>query len=327
LNNSIKKILVTGASGFIGKSLCSRLLREGCCITGTLLPAEPSVTLSVGVDPVIVEPLGPDTKWAKALSGVDTVIHLAARVHIMRESVADPIKMLRVTNTVGTHCLAQQAAEAGVRRFVFMSTIGVNGSESAQNKAFTELDEPNPHNPYSVSKFEAEKLLWQISSETRMQVVIIRAPLVYGPGNLGNFYSLLRAVSIGVPLPLASIHNLRSFLYVNNLADAITVCCTHPYAAGKTYMVSDDEVVTTPELIRLVAAAFNRPARLFPFPISLMRLAGRLTGKSAAVDRLLGSLVVDSSKIRLELGWKPPFTMEKGLRETADWYAIRSGSR
>ncbi|MBC8017858.1 MAG: NAD-dependent epimerase/dehydratase family protein, partial [Verrucomicrobia bacterium] len=218
----------------------------------------------------------------------------------------------------GTERLALQAAQAGVKRFIFMSTVGVNGNSSGE-KSFTESDDPQPHNSYSVSKYEAELVLQRISQKTGIELVIMRAPLVYGPGNPGNFLSLLRLVSKGIPLPFASIKNRRSLIYVGNLVDALATCAVHPAAAGQTYLVSDGEDVSTPELIRRTAAALGVPARLFPLPVSLMRLAGKLTGKSGAVNRLVGSLTVDSTKIRQELGWIPPFTMEEGLAETARW--------
>ncbi|ABB31570.1 NAD-dependent epimerase/dehydratase [Geobacter metallireducens RCH3] len=327
----LHNILVTGATGFVGSFLCSRLLAEGMSVRGTFLVTENPDSLVKGTEQALIEPIGPATFWGHALAGAGTVIHLAARVHVMRERAADPLKEFRFVNTEGTAHLAREAAKAGVKRFVFMGTIGVNGDNSG-DAPYIESSPPYPHNPYSVSKYEAEQLLRQISSETGMEVVIIRAPLVYGPGNPGNFLSLLKAVNgdygfktlnFGLkvlPLPLASINNKRSLIYVGNLVDALVTCATHPAAVGQTYLVSDGEDVSTPELIRRTAAALGVPARLFPFPVPLMKLAGKLIDKSAAVNRLTGSLTVDSSKIRRELGWQPPFTMEEGLQETAKWF-------
>ncbi len=267
----------------------------------------------------VVGDLLPDTDWSEALVGVDVVIHAAARVHVMKENAVDPLAAFRLVNVAGTERLASMAARAGVRRFVFLGSIGVNGNMTHE-QPFTEEDKPRPYIPYTLSNLEAEQVLKEISARTGTEVVIIRSPLVYGPFNPGNFLRLLNLIDRGLPLPLASVGNRRSLIYLENMVDAIITCINHPKAAGQTYLVSDGEDVSTPELIRRVAAALGRPARLFPFPPSLMRFAGRLTGKSEAVDRLFGSLVVDSSKIRRELGWKPPYTVEQGLKETGEWF-------
>jgi nucleoside-diphosphate-sugar epimerase len=289
LQNDTDRILVTGATGFVGSILCQRLLADSQQVRGTLLESESLLSLLEGVEPVVIDPLGPDTPWRHALSGIRTIIHLAARVHVMRETATDPLQEFRKVNLKGTERLARQAAQAGVKRFVFMSTIGVNGDNSGE-KPYTENDIPHPHNPYSVSKYEAEFVLRQISIETGMEVVIIRAPLVYGPGNPGNFLSLLRIASKSMHLPLACISNKRSLIYVENLVDALATCATHPEAAGKTYLVCDGDDVSTPELVRQVAHALGVSPRLLPFPVSLMCLAGKLVGKSGAVNRLTGSL-------------------------------------
>lgn len=313
------RVLITGASGFVGRALSIKALAHGWQVQGTLLPDEPPHALISGVEPVVFELLGTDSALCHAVTGMDTVIHLAARVHILKETSSDPLHEFRKTNTEGTIRLAIQAAKAGVKRFVFMSTIGVNGNTSA-GKAFTETDAPAPHNPYSISKLEAEIALREIGANSGMEVVIVRAPLVYGPGNPGNFLSLLRAIVSGIPLPLASVRNSKSFLYVDNLADALARCAIHPAAAGKTYLISDGAEVSTPELIRHLASALGKPVRLLPFPAALIRFVGKILGRSSTVEQLIGSLRVDSSKIRRELGWTPPFTMAQGLRNTAEWY-------
>jgi len=205
-----------------------------------------------------------------------------------------------------------------VKRLVFLSSVKVNGE--GRLNPYTETDEPKPEDPYGVSKHEAEEILRKVAAETGLEVVIIRPPLVYGPGVKANFLRLLRVADCGVTLPLGSINNKRSFVYLGNLVDAIAVCMKHPGAAGQTYLVSDGEDVSTPELIRRVALSLGKPARLLPFPPGMLHLAGRLSGNSDAVERLIGSLQVDSSKLRRELGWHPPFTMEQGLKETAEWY-------
>lgn len=311
-------LLVTGATGFVGYLLSSRAILEGWQVRGTLLAGESPSALFSGVEPVLIDPLGPDTLLAHAVKGVDTVIHLAARVHVMRETSSDPLMDFRITNSEGTARLALQAASAGVKRFVFLSTIGVNGCSTVA-KPFTEEDDPAPHNIYSISKREAEDRLAEIAVETGMEIVVVRAPLVYGPGNPGNFLSLLRIVARGIPLPLASVNNRKSFLYVGNLVDVLVTCASHPGARG-IYLVSDGEDISTPDLIRRVAAALGRPARLFRLPPSLIRFAGKVFGKSSAVEQLVDSLKIDSSKIRRELEWKPPYSMNDGLKQTAEWY-------
>lgn len=311
-------ILVIGTTGFIGRILCQRLLADSLQVRGTLLESESPLSIPDGVEPVVIEPLSSDTPWQHALSDIHSIIHLAARVHIMDDPSTDPLTEFRKVNVEGTARLAREAANAGVRRLVFISSIKVNGEESAT--PYTPDSLPAPSDPYGISKWEAEQALRSIEAETGLEVVIIRPTLVYGPGVKANFLNMLKIISRGIPLPLASINNNRSLIYVGNLVDALAICATHPAAAGKTFLVSDGEDVSTPELIRRTAAALGVPARLLPLPASFMTLAGKLTSKSGTVNRLTGSLTVDSSKIRQELGWKPPFTMEEGLRETAKWF-------
>jgi nucleoside-diphosphate-sugar epimerase len=292
-----------------------------------------------------VVPSLPDTAgYAELMRGVELVVHLAARVHVMDEKAVNPLEEFRKVNVAGTEQLARQAAAAGVRRLVFMSSVKVNGEggsgkrEVASGKRqagsgkreagsgrqggispYTEDDPPAPEDPYGVSKQEAEDVLRRVARETGLEVVIIRAPLVYGPGVKANFLQLMRTVHRGIPLPVGCIHNRRSLIGLGNLVDAVIACVKHPNAAGNTFLVCDDDDVSTPELVRRIAAALGRQARVFPVPLALLRLAGAVIGKRAAVDRLVGSLTVDTGKIRRELGWKPPFTMEQGLRETAEW--------
>ena len=311
-------ILVTGATGFVGRFLCERLLAEGFSTRGTLLASENPASLVAGVEPVTVEPLGIDTHWSHAFMDVDTIIHLAARVHVMDDPSADPITEFRRVNVEGTTQLAREAAKAGVRRLVFISSIKVNGEESVL--PYTADSTANPSDPYGISKWEAEQSLRKIEAETKLEVVVIRPTLVYGPWVKANFLNLMKVVQRGIPLPLSLVQNRRNLIYVGNLVDALATCATHPAAAGKTYLISDGENVSTPELIRCLAKALDKPVRLFPIPPPIMRLVGAITGKSAAVNRLLGSLTVDSSAIRNDLGWVPPFSMEQGLQETAEWF-------
>lgn len=302
------RILVTGANGFVGRALCRYLAaREHVTV--------PVVRRGSGhAGEIVVGDLCSDTGWGSALTGCDVVVHLAARVHVMRDLAEDPLALYRETNTEATLNLAHQAANAGVKRFVFISTIKVNGE--GRETPYREIDVPVPEDAYAVSKWEAEQGLRRIAQETGLEVVILRPPLVYGPGVKANFLHLMKTAKKGWPLPLASIHNRRSLLYLGNLIDAIQLCVEHPAAAGQTFLLDDGEAVSTPDLIRAVARAMGRPARLLPVPVGALRLAGSLLGKRAAVERLTGSLFVDSSAIRTRLGWTPPFSMEAGLAAT-----------
>lgn len=314
----MQNILVTGATGFVGRPLCAKLLGSGARVSAAVWAKDPLVPALETIEPILIDSIGPDTDWAGAFVGIDTVIHLAARVHVMDDRVEDPLIAYRSVNVAGTEILARAAASSGVKRFIFLSSVKVNGEES--EKKYTARDVPAPSDPYAVSKLEAEIVLRKISDETGLEIVIIRPPLVYGPGVKANFHSLLKIISTGLPLPFATVRNERSLIYLENLIDSIILCANHPAAAGRTYLVRDGEDVSTPELIYKVADALGKTPHLFQFPLAALRLGGRLTGKSAAVNRLLGSLVVDDSEIRTELGWKPPFTMAEGLTKTADWY-------
>ena len=339
----MQNILVTGATGFIGRPLCARLLAEiggttvvrgleglrvggggaAGLVRGAVWRDETATGLSEGIETVLINSIGPDTDWSRALAGIDTVIHLAARVHVMDEAGQrlggeGPLEAYRRVNVAGTEKLVRMAATVGVKRLVFLSSVKVHGEETATR--YTEQDLPSPLDPYGVSKLEAEEIMRKIAGETGLEVVIIRPPLVYGPGVKANFYRLMGIVARGVPLPFGSIDNARSLIYLGNLIDAIVLCSTHPLAAGRTFLIRDGEDLSTPELIRRIAVALGQPARLFPFPLGLMRSAGKLTGRGSAIDRLLGSLAVDDSKIRTELGWEPPFTITDGLKKTAEWY-------
>jgi nucleoside-diphosphate-sugar epimerase len=254
---------------------------------------------------------------------VEVVIHLAARVHVMQENAADPLAEFRSVNTTGTEHLARCAAASGVKRMVYASSIKVNGEQTSGGRKFSAADTPAPQDPYGVSKWEAEQALRRVSRETGLEIVIIRPPLVYGPGVKGNFAQMLKAVARGIPLPFASLQNQRSLIYLGNLVDALIACATHPAAPGKTFLVCDGEDVSTPDLLRQLAAAMGVPSRLLPCSPALLRFAGRLTGKSQQVERLLGSLQVDGDKIRRDLNWVPPYSLQQGLQATAEWYRTR----
>lgn len=312
-----RTVLVTGASGFVGHAVCAELLRRGFHVRAALRKPQ---TPFPDCEQVIVPTLDELTDWSSALRGVDIVIHLAARVHVMLEGATDPLAEFRRVNTAGSLRLARAAADAGVQRLVYVSSIGVNGNDTQLNHAYSEQDPPHPHNAYALSKWEAEQALQKISGETGLEVVIVRPPLVYGPNAPGNFAAMMRALKVGIPLPLATVRNRRSLIFVGNLADVLVVCAIHPSAAGQTYLVSDGEDISTPELLRRLGAAMGKPSHLFPCPSWLLKLGGRLTGKSEQIERLLSSLEVDSAKIRRELNWTPPYTMPQGLQSTAEWY-------
>ena len=311
-----ERILVTGPDGFVGSRLCRRLLNDGWAVRGAQLAPAP---LPAGCESVTVGDLAAAVNWPEALQGVDCVIHLAARVHVMQDRAADPLREFRHVNTEGTRALATAAAAAGVKRFVFVSTVKVLG-ESTTARPFTAEDVPATHDPYGRSKLEAEQLLWQLAEHSQMEVTLVRPPLVYGPGVRANFLKLLSAVAKGIPLPLGLVHNRRSLVGVDNLVDFLVCCLAHDQAANEAFLVSDGRDLSTAELVRAMAAALQRRPVLLPVPPALMKWAGGLLGKRAEVDRLCGSLELDISKARKRLGWSPPVTVEEGLRETAAWY-------
>ena len=307
------KVLVTGASGFVGCAVWQRLNNmSGVQAVGCVSRADAFSDTNAAI--VTVGDLSAQTDWTVALAGADAVVHLAARVHVMRDTVRDPLAEFRRVNTEGTLNLARQAAAAGVKRFVFISSLKVNGEVTQPGHAFTEDDVSSPQDAYGQSKQEAEQGLRQIASTTGMEVVIIRPPLVYGPGVKANFASLMRAVQRGWPLPLGAVLNQRSFVALDNLVDLIVTCITHPRAANQTFLVSDGKDLSTPDLIKRMARAMNRPARLMPVPVWALKAGASLLGKGDEVQRLCGNLQVDISKARSLLGWVPPVSVEEGLR-------------
>jgi nucleoside-diphosphate-sugar epimerase len=319
----MSKILVTGATGFVGRVLCQSLVKDGHTVRAAIRSAEKLSFLSEKIEFSVVGEIGPYTDWAKPLRGVDTVIHLAARVHVMNETAVNPLDAHRRINVDGTKKLADVAVEAKVRRIIYLSTIKVNG-EKTDDAPFIEEDQPHPDDPYARSKWEAEQILHHIASEIGIGIVIIRSPLVYGPCVGGNFLRLLNWINKDIPLPLGSVRNKRSLIFVKNLVDAIIACIDHPNAEGNTFLVNDDHDISTPDLIRLIASAMGREPRLIPFSPFLLNAIGKFSGKDPEVERLIGSLCIDSSKIRKVLGWKPPFTVEEGIYETVKWYKSRN---
>lgn len=301
------RVAVTGAHGFIGRALVSALAAEEVDVRPLVRSANAAGDLALG-------DIGPETDWSEALEDVGVVVHLAARAHVLRETADDPLAAFREVNLDGTRRLAQQAASAGVGRLVFLSSIGVLGVHTNGRGPFSATDAPAPVEHYGRSKWEAEDALWQIAAETRLEVVVIRPPLVYGPGVRANFARLMRLVQSGWPLPFGAVANRRSLVALDNLVDLLARCVDAPKAAGETFLVADGEDLSTPELVRGLAEAMGRPARLVPVPPALLRLGGRLTGRSAEVERLIGSLQVDITHTCETLDWRPPISVQEGLR-------------
>jgi nucleoside-diphosphate-sugar epimerase len=318
------RVLITGANGFVGRALVHRLRLEGYWVRGAVRHMGDNLPLAP--EWIAVGDIGWRTDWSAALSGIDVVIHLAARVHLLKDRSIDPLDEFRRVNVGGTEILAREAADKGVRRLIYVSSIGVLGDRT-QGKPFTESDTPQPRRAYAISKWEAEQALQRVAQRTDLEVVIVRPPLVYGVGNPGNFLQLLKWVERGIPMPLASVDNLRSFLGVGNLVDFLVSCMVNCDAANQTFLVADGEDIATPELIRRIACWFGQSARLAPCPVWLLRLAGHLSGLSDAVARLTESLMVDASKARTLLGWNPPVSLNDGLRATVEWYRNCARSR
>ena len=308
--------LVTGANGFLGSALCTRLLRDGTSTRGVVRSLSSQTT---DVKTLVVGGLSSVTDWTVAVADVDQVVHLAARVHVMKDKSADPLAEFRRVNVDGTTNLAFQAAAAGVRRFVYLSSIKVNGEFTEVGHYFSADDAHAPEDPYSVSKHEAEQALLQIAIDTGMEVVIIRPPLVYGPGVKANFESMMRWLVHGVPLPLAAVtQNRRSLVALDNLVDLIITCLSHPAAANQTFLVSDGEDLSTADLLRRTGVALGHPARLFYIPPSVLKISAQVVNKLGIYQRLCGSLQLDISKTRRLLGWTPPVSVDEGLRRAVE---------
>jgi nucleoside-diphosphate-sugar epimerase len=306
-----KRLLITGATGFVGMAVCEQAMHHGFSVKG-------AVRIQGGVsgciEPFVVGEINVATDWSSALRDVNFIVHLAARVHVMHDTEADPLTAFRAVNVDGTLNLARQAAAAGVKRFVFISSVKVNGESTLLERPFTEAEAPNPQDAYGQSKHEAEQGLRQLSADTGMEVVIIRPPLVYGPGVKANFAALIRAVQRGWPLPLDAVDNQRSLVALDNLVDLVVTCIHHPAAANQTFLVSDGQDLSTAELVRRMALAAGVPARLWPLPVWVLQAAASALGKGAAVQRLCGNLQVDITKARTLLGWVPPLSVTEGLR-------------
>ena len=309
--------MISGAAGFIGRPLCAELFRQGQAVVATVrsnnLPID-------DVENLTISTIDCDTDWAKALVGVNVVIHLAARTHVLKDIESDPLAEFRKINVEGTLNLARQSAKAGVRRFIYISSIKVNGENTVPGKSFTAEDRPAPIGPYALSKHEAEDGLCRIASKNDMEVVIIRPTLVYGPGVKANFLTMMNWLNRGIPLPLGAINNKRSLVSLDNLLNLIITCIEHPGAANQTFLVSDDEDLSTTDLLERMAVALGKSARLFKVPIHLLEAGAGWLGINTVYQRLCDSLQVDISKTRALLGWAPPMSVDIALRKTAEYF-------
>ena len=310
-----RRILVTGASGFVGQALVAHLVGLDANEVIAMMRASPAHRLA-GVRYVATGDMTAGGVGAATPEGVEVIVHAAARVHVLNDDKAKSAIEFDRVNVTATLELARQAVAAGVRRFVFLSSIGVNGVQTDVGKPFTEADPPNPHNPYADSKLKAEQGLLLLSEQSGLELVIIRPPLVYGPGVRANFAALMRAVQRGWPLPLACVHNLRSMVAMDNLVSFIATCVDHPRAANTTFLVSDGQDISSPDLVRGLAQALGVAARLVPVPVSALQFVGRALGRGDVIQRVCGNLRVDISKARRVLAWQPPVSMDEGLRRT-----------
>ncbi len=303
------KVLVTGATGFVGQALCRRLLADGHQVAAALRRGEGPP----GTEPRSVGGIDGTTDWTRALAGIDAVVHLAARAHVMTETEGDPLAVYRAVNRDGTLGLARRMAETGPARLIFLSSVKVNGETTPSDRPFRADDPPAPADPYGLSKAEAERGLRAIAG---LSATILRPPLIHGPGAKGNLATLMAAIRRRLPLPVGAINNRRSLVGLANLADAICFCLARPDTIGNTYMIRDGEDVSTPDLVRRLGTAMGRPALLLPVPPPLLRAGGWLLGRQAAVARLTGSLTVDDGPLRA-LGWIPPLSLDAGLAAMA----------
>lgn len=317
-------ILITGATGFIGSAVVSELRKRRVSVRRALRNADLQFNLADSQD-VIVGKFDLKTDWSVALEKIDCVIHCAAHPHMMHEAKLDMLNAYRMVNVEGTRRLAEQSVEFGVKRLLYLSSIKVNGERTAQElpsyaNKFTVNSVAAPEDSYGRSKWEAEQVLWEVAARTGLEVVVVRPPMVYGPGVKGNLLRLSHMVASGLPLPFGAINNKRSLIGLANLVDLLVCCIDHPGAVGQTLLVSDGEDLSTPQLIQLLAQGMGKSARLFPVPIVLLQTVGALLGKRNEIDRLVGSLQVDASQTSEIVNWRPPVSVENGVNEMVQWY-------
>lgn len=322
-NPESESLLVSGANGFIGKQLCAELSRQGQSVRAAVRLARPGNLLE-NVATVSIGEINGETDWTDALHGVKVVIHLAARVHVMKTNASSRLDELHKVNIDGAWNLARQAHDAGVQRFIFISSIKVNGESTPFGQPYTTEHQPAPIDPYGISKCEAEDALRQLADETGMELVIIRPPLVYGPGVKANFHSMMYWLNKGIPLPLGSIQNKRSFVALDNLIDLIITCIDHPAAANQTFLAGDGEDLSTTELLQRLGKALGKPARLFSMPIWALTVGATVLGRRDMAQRLCNSLQVDISKACDLLGWQPPVSVDDALKKTAAAFLQKS---
>jgi nucleoside-diphosphate-sugar epimerase len=310
----MKRILVTGFNGFIGQNIYRELIKLNYFVRGAIRSLD-SLLINNNIKYISVGNIDSETNWDYALEGIDCVIHCAGKAHAINKKVE--LDIYRVVNRDGAKHLAEQAAKAGVKRLIFLSSVKVNGESTDKpngTKIFTYNDIPNPQDNYAISKFEAERALWEVSSKTGLEVVVVRLPLVYGYGVKGNLERLIKFINSKIPMPFGGIQNKRSLIGIDNLLDVLVRCVQHPDIAGKTFLVSDEEDLSTPKLISLIASTMGQPAKLFTVPSFLLKFLGFVIGKQSEISRLTGSLQIDNSYVREILNWTPPVSVEEGIR-------------
>ncbi len=309
----MKKILVTGASGFIGNSICQTLSRSGRFVRGAVRSLN-LISENSGIEYVQVGDFCYKKDWKDVLQGIDCVVHCAGRAHKINKFDSNSLKLYQIINVEVTRRLAEESIKAGIKRFVFLSSVGVLGTDTNDRLPFSISDEPNPVEDYAISKLEAEKVLSNISNKSDLEVVVLRIPLVYGPQVKGNLLRLIKLINLGIPLPFGAIKNHRSMIGLDNLVDILIRCIDHPEAKGETFLVSDGEDLSTVQLINLIASSMGRNIHLFPLSLYLLNFVGHILGKQKEIDRLVGSLKINDSYVRKKLNWIPPVSVAEGIR-------------